>query len=232
MLYVDKFKAIRQFVNLNIPWNKINFTQKEKALISKYYNLLKNKGYLNTGREGYVLKNIKRSKYKVAGAPRIKNILVDVGTKLVDGKYVTNPDHKIVIRNGEINIKTGGMPFKRIVQYDIARDWDLKDFTQHIKRKLGKIKKGNIVVTGAGDIYEMGAPSMSKDDSGIDELAKNILAMGNKYHNDYSAGERESLPEDFMYNLIIYDNRETRIASLNKKPKKRRKSKRDRIRMK
>lgn len=231
MLYVDKFAKIRPFVNLKIPANKKNFTTAEKTLISKYYNLLKKKGYLNTGREGYVLKNISRSKYKIAGAPKIKNILVDVGTKKINDKYVTNPNHKIIIRNGEILVKTGRMPYKRIIQYDIARDWNEKDFVQHLKNRIGKIKKGNIFVTGAGDIYEMG-DEMETDDSGVEQLAKKILKMGNKYYNDYNAGERESLPEDFMFNMIIYENRDSRVESKQPKPKKRRKSKRDRIRMK
>lgn len=235
MSHLDKFAKIRPFVKLNIPHNKKKFTPKEKEIITKYYNRLENAGYFNIEREGYVLKDISRSKYKIRGAPKLKKTLVNVGTKLENGKFVTDTNYNIRIINGQIKVKRGKAPYKRIVQYDIAREWTLNEFTAHLRKRIGKVGKNNIFVTGAGDIYEMSSPDMqAQGKDGIDLLAENILAMSNKYVQAYYDFERDSLPEDFMFNLIVYENEKARELSFNEQPKKKRKrrTRRQRIRMK
>lgn len=199
MLYTDKFNAIKKYVKLDIVHNKKNFTKYEKNIITRYYNKLENLGYLNPDRIGYVDKNISNTKYRVKGAPKLKTIKVDVGTSLNNGKIETSKNYKIKIENGILKIKRGKMPYSFQFQYNYNRDWKLKDFVAHLKNKMApyKMKKGYIFVIGAG-MYEM-----TGGETNIENLAKEILKIGNRY----GAPESDSNPNKFLGNITVYENR-------------------------
>lgn len=228
MRYTDKFKAIKSFVKLNIPHNKKNFTQNEKRLITKYYNFLESSGYLNENREGYIKKKVSGN-YKIRNAPRLKNINVYVGTKIDDNGFITTDTNaKITIRKGQIYIKRGGLPYKWEFEYNIKKDWKIKPFVEHLKERMkpNKPKKGQVFVIGAG-IYEMRGTSERE----LENLAKEILKLGNRYYADIREGKRshKQAPELFMYRIIVYENTEAfkkRLADYSRKGKRKKKTKR------
>lgn len=224
MLYIDKYHQIRQFVNLNIPHNKKNFTRKEKYNITKYYNDLKSAGYLDRQKEGFILKNISKCKYKVKNLPKLKYTLVNVGTSVIDGKIVTAPDAKIKIINGKIKVKRNGKPYKWEFQYNIRRDWEIKPFIEHLKKRMkpNKIKAGQLFVIGAG-IYEM----RGTEESDFYALANEILSLANKYQSLVDKGERpeNKSPDRFMYTIYVYDNMEAFKIRLKNQKKRKKKSK-------
>jgi hypothetical protein len=228
MSYIDKYKKIRPFVKLNIPHNKKMFSTAEKNLISKYYNKLEPMGFFNREQEGFILKDISRSKYKIKNAPRIKSTFVNVGTRLVDGKITTDTTAKIKIINGQINIKRQGMPYKWEFEYNIKKDWKLKDFREHLREQMRprKHKAGQIFIIGAG-IYEM----RGSGDSELDNLAKEILKMAHKYNSMIDKGQRNEsqAPEHFMYRIIVYESHDAfklRLKDVKKRKKKSHKGKR------
>lgn len=207
MRYSDKFAKIRPYVKLNIPHNKKNLTKNEKAAITRYYNRLETMGYFNREQEGYILKDISNSKYKVKYAPKIKSTFVKVGTKNINGQIVTDTSATIKIRNGKIYVQRKGLPYKWEFEYNIKKDWKLDAFVKHLKKRMlpNKVKKGQIFVIGAG-IYEMGGTA----DNDIESLAKEILRISNKYSlavANYERAENQS-PEHFMYRIAVYENRE------------------------
>jgi len=232
MSYISKFNDIRPYVKLNIPWNKKLFTTQEKALITKYHNKLKAMGYLNREQEGYILKDISHSKYKIKNAPRLKQAFVNVGTVVENGNIITDKTAKIKIVNGQIRVKRGGMPYKWEFEYNIKRDWKVTDFRKHIKKQMlpNKPKIGQIFVIGAG-IYEMKGTA----DRDIDNLAKEILKIGNKYYSMVESGKRaeSQSPEHFMYRIVVYESTDAfKLRLKNKKKiKKRKKSKYEKRRM-
>lgn len=217
MQYIDKFRQIRPFVKLNIPHNKKMFTKSEKARITKYHNQLKAMGYFNREQEGFILKDISRSKYTVKNAPRIKKAFVNVGTRVIDGKIETDTRSKAVIRNGKIYVKRAGMPYKWEFEYNINRDWKLKEFTQHLIKQMrpNKPKKNQIYVIGAG-IYEMRSTNYAE----VERLAKEILKFAHAYNPALykNIAKEENLIDenpddearddigDFMYRAIVYEN--------------------------
>lgn len=232
--YTDKFKAIRPFVKLKIPHNKKNLTNSEKSQISRYYNALKKRGYLNNEREGYVIKNIDNTSFKKYPLlPKQKAIWVKVGTEIKDGKIVTNTKNKPIIRNGEIYIKHGKNFISKQIRYDIGRDWKKAGFRKHLKERLGKVNAKNIVAVNAGDVSIMKTDGMMTEAQYIEQLADNILKMAVKYRSDYIEGERESEPEDFMGLITIYESPEiARKMIFGETPRKKRKSKYAQKRMK
>lgn len=227
MRYSDKFTKIKPFVKLKIPHNKINFTKSEKSLISRYYNKLESMGYFNREQEGYILKDISRSKYKIKNAPKLKSTFVNVGTNIINGKIVTDKSAKIKIKNGKIYVKRQGLPYKWEFEYNIKKDWKLNDFIKHLLKKMlpNKPKKGQIYMIGAG-IYEMRGTA----DTDIEELAKEILKLSNKYTSMVIEGEREEnqAPEYFMYRIIVYESQEA-FKLRGKNQKKRKKKKENKI---
>ena len=221
MLYIDKYQKIKQFVNLNIPHNKKNFTRKDKYNITKYYNDLKSAGYLDRQKEGFILKNISNSKYKVKNLPKLKYTLVDVGTSVINGKIVTAPDAKIKIVNGKIKVKRNGKPYKWEFEYNIKRDWEIQAFIKHLKKQMlpNKAKKGQLFIIGAG-VYEM----RGTENSDFIKLAQEILSLANKYQALVDDGERpeSKAPEKFMYRIAVYDSSDAfKIRLKNQKKKKR-----------
>ncbi|MDX1939677.1 MAG: hypothetical protein SFU99_03950 [Saprospiraceae bacterium] len=228
MPYIDKYQKILPFVKLNIPHNKKNFTKQEKRKIDYYYKLLKPKGYLNREKEGYVIKNISRTKYKKAFKNQ-KAIIVNVGTKVENGKITTNTKNKVKIRNGKIIVEYPDKTTKRQVAYNIIPDWKPKDFRKHIREAVGKINKNMVIATNAGDTALMFKnPKMHTVAEKLDDLSDRILAMANRYTVEFEDGERESAPEDFMQYLTIYESKEGFLQDLNSQlraPRKR-KSKR------
>lgn len=228
-LYIDKFRAIKSFVNLNIPHNKKNFTPQEKAQITRYYSKLEAMGYLDNEREGFVQKDISRSKYKIKNAPKIKRVLVEVGTVSKNGKISTDKTAKVKIINGKINVKRRGMPYKWEFEYNIKRDWKLADFVKHLKKQMlpYKPRKGQIFVIGAG-LYEMAGSG----DEDLEEIAKSILSIAGKYNSEIIAFERpsEKSPDKFMQRVIVYENREAfKLRAKSLAQKKRKTSKRLRM---
>lgn len=221
MRYSDKFAKIRPFVKLNIPYNKKMFSSAEKAQITRYYNRLDTMGYFNREQEGYILKNISNSKYKVKNAPKLKSTFVNVGTKVIGGKIVTDNTAEIKIRNGKIYVKRKGLPYKWEFEYNIKKDWKLDAFKKHLQKKMlpNKIKKGQIFVIGAG-IYEMGGTA----DTDLESLAKEILKLSNKYSQavaNFERSERQA-PEYFMYRVVVYEGRDAfKLRGKNQKKRKR-----------
>lgn len=223
MSYIDKFNKIKPFVNLNIPHNKKrNFTIKQKSAITRYYNRLNTLGYLNREQEGYVLKNISNSNYKIKYAPKIKAVYIEVGTKVINGRIQTDDTAEIKIINGKINVRRRGMPYKWEFEYNIKRDWQLDSFVKHLKKQMlpNKPKRGQIFVIGAG-MYEMGGSS----DTELESLAKEILRLSNKYYTALENFEREDhqAPEHFMYRIVVYENQKAYKLRPRKKVNKRKK---------
>ena len=206
MSYSAKYSAIKPFVKLNIVHNKKNFTKSEKWLITRYYNRLETMGLLYSEKEGYIKKSIEGTKYKIKHAPRLKVTLVNVGTKIIGGKVVTDKSAKVKIINGKIQVKRAGLPYKWEFEYNIKKDWDLKSFVEHLKRKMypNKPRKGQIYIIGAG-IYEMRGTA----DEDLKELAREILKLSNKYNSMIEEGDRpeSQAPEYFMYRIVVYENR-------------------------
>lgn len=229
MLYLDKYNKIKNLVKLNIPHNKKNFSTAEKAIITRYYNRLNTMGYFNREQEGFILKNISRSKHKIKYAPRIKAVFVEVGTKIENGKITTDKTAKIKIKDGRIYVKRQGMPYKWEFEYNIKKDWKLQPFINHLKKQMmpNKIKKGQIFVIGAG-IYEM----RGTGDDDLESLAKEILKLSNKYFTavaNYERAENQS-PEHFMYRIAVYESQEAfklRLQNQKKRKKKLKKGKRN-----
>lgn len=218
MNYSDKYNKIKKFVKLKV--NK-ELTRGDKYNISKYFNYLNSQGFLDSEKEGYVLKNITRTKVKIKNNPKLKYQMVNVGTSVVNGEIVTAPDAKIYIKNGIIKVKRGKLPYKWQFNYNINKDWKIKDFIKHIQKNMlpEKIKKGQIFIIGAG-VYEM--KGTSKKD--IEKLCEQILGLSYRYTSLIEKGERKEskAPKYFMNTIYVYDNIEAfRLRQKDMKKKKR-----------
>jgi hypothetical protein len=220
----QKFNAIKGFVKLKIPHNKQGgFSNSEKNIISRYYNTLKKNGYFDD-RVGYEFKDISRSKSfeKIKGAPAIKKVPVNVGVEKTDKGYRTSTKAKITIRNGIVTITEKGMPQRWEFRYNIAQDWTLKQFVAHLKKQSrGRLRKGNILVTGAGLRYEIASSATDT----LEALAKDILKMANKYQQQYIDNDENKSVDEWMFRIVVYQKIESiqpfRVKKKTKQRKKR-----------
>lgn len=203
MTPLDKFAKIRPFVKLNIPWNKKLLTATEKSRITTYYNKLERMGYLNREQEGYILKDISRSKYKVKNAPRLKKAVVNVGTRILGGKIETDSRSIIKIRNGKIYVTRAGGGKRWSFDYNIKKDWTKEKFIKHLQKQMGqsKLKRGQYVAIGAG-IYEIAGSTKGS----MELLANEILKLSNRYSAEYDKKGINKQVSDWMYNINVYDS--------------------------
>lgn len=239
MSYIDKYNKIRPFVKLKIPANKKNFTTAEKSLITRYYNKLEPMGYFNREQEGYILKDISRTKIKIRNAPKIRKTFVNVGTRVVDGKIITDTRSKITIKDGKIYVKRYGMGKSWRFSYNIKKDWTTDDFKKHILKRMGqsKLKDGQIFAIGAG-IYEM----RGTDNTRLDKLAEKILQIANRYkasnealiENETDLDDIQEIKhyEDFMTEIVVYESREVLQSYRTMQKTRKKRTKRQQIRMK
>lgn len=220
----DKLRAIKPFVKLKIPINKKMFSSAEKGLITRYYNILDSQGYFNNDNIGYQLITISgKTAPKISGAPKITKRFVDIGTIVENGQLKTNPNRKARIKNGKIFVydNSGNMRTWRF-RYNIAKNWETKDFARYIKRQFGKdLKKKRYFAIGAGLKYEVrGSISTS-----LENLANDILKMGYGYtpnlKEQYEHNGQTKYLKDWLQEIVVYEELEDVEARIkNRKYKK------------
>ena len=208
MKYSEKLKLSRPFVNLGINVNRKNFTTQEKRLITTYFNKLTNLGYFDNITEGYQLVSIKSKRApKIKGAPKIQKRLVEVGTVVVNGKLQTNPNRKVIIKNGKIMVTQNGAPRIWRFEYNIAKNWTQKEFIKHLKKSIGKngLKKNQHFAIGAGIKYEV---RNSVTDS-LEHVAREIIKLGYRYtpnlKESYEHNGQVKKLSDWMQEIVVYE---------------------------